>query len=123
MVKPSIRWPGFPWVHGFDTYPYQFGLPVGGGTATFSLVRKRLSVMNAFSVAVLFSGVVALSLQLSAAEGWLTWRGPLGTSVSTEKGLPQKLDAKAPLWSVDVPGPDFKALRSRIVFFGADFGI
>jgi outer membrane protein assembly factor BamB len=60
--------------------------------------------MNAFSVAALFSGVVALSLQLSAADGWLTWRGPLGTSVSTEKGLPQKLDAKAPLWSVDFPG-------------------
>ena len=60
--------------------------------------------MNAFSVAALFSGVVALSLQLSAADGWLTWRGPLGTSVSSEKGLPQKLDAKAPLWSVDFPG-------------------
>jgi outer membrane protein assembly factor BamB len=60
--------------------------------------------MNAFSVAALFSGVVALSLQLSAADGWLTWRGPLGTSVSTEKGLPQQIDAKAPLWSVDFPG-------------------
>ncbi|MFM7554981.1 MAG: PQQ-binding-like beta-propeller repeat protein [Verrucomicrobiota bacterium] len=60
--------------------------------------------MNAFSVVSLLSGVLALSLQLPAAEGWLTWRGPLGTSVSTEKGLPQKIDAKAPLWSVDFPG-------------------
>lgn len=60
--------------------------------------------MNAFSVVSLLSGVLALSLQLPAAEGWLTWRGPFGTSVSTEKGLPQKIDAKAPLWSVDFPG-------------------
>ncbi len=37
-------------------------------------------------------------------QGWLDWRGPLQTGVSLEKGLPDKLDAKAPLWTADFPG-------------------
>ena len=51
-----------------------------------------------------FAAALAASFQLTAATGWLTWRGPLGTSVSSEKGLPAKVDAKSPLWSVDFPG-------------------
>ena len=37
-------------------------------------------------------------------EGWLDWRGPEQTGVSRETGLPEKIDAKAALWSVDFPG-------------------
>jgi outer membrane protein assembly factor BamB len=51
-----------------------------------------------------FAAALAASFQLTAATGWLTWRGPLGTSVSSEKGLPAKVDAKSPLWSADFPG-------------------
>lgn len=40
----------------------------------------------------------------STVEGWLDWRGPLQTGVSLEKGLPDKVDAKAPLWTADFPG-------------------
>lgn len=36
--------------------------------------------------------------------GWLDWRGPLQTSVSLEKGLPDKVDSKTALWSADFPG-------------------
>ncbi|MEI9897031.1 MAG: PQQ-binding-like beta-propeller repeat protein [Chthoniobacter sp.] len=36
--------------------------------------------------------------------GWLDWRGPLQTGVSLEKGLPDKVDAKSPLWTADFPG-------------------
>lgn len=39
-----------------------------------------------------------------AVQGWLDWRGPLQTGVSLEKGLPDKLDAKAALWTADFPG-------------------
>lgn len=39
-----------------------------------------------------------------AAEGWFDWRGPLQTGVSLEKGLPDKIDAKSPLWTADFPG-------------------
>jgi outer membrane protein assembly factor BamB len=40
----------------------------------------------------------------SGAKGWLDWRGPLQTGVSLETGLPEKIDAKGALWSVDFPG-------------------
>jgi outer membrane protein assembly factor BamB len=37
-------------------------------------------------------------------QGWLDWRGPFQTGASLEKGLPDKLDAKSPLWTADFPG-------------------
>jgi outer membrane protein assembly factor BamB len=37
-------------------------------------------------------------------QGWLDWRGPFQTGVSLEKGLPEKMDAKAALWTADFPG-------------------
>ncbi len=37
-------------------------------------------------------------------HGWFDWRGPFQTSVSTEKGLPEKIDAKHALWTADFPG-------------------
>ncbi len=40
----------------------------------------------------------------SGVQGWLDWRGPLQTGVSLEKGLPEKVDAKAALWTADFPG-------------------
>ena len=57
------------------------------------------------------AAVALLALSPSyAATGWLTWRGPSGTSVSTEQGLPTKPDAKSPLWSVDFPGQSTPAI-------------
>ena len=64
--------------------------------------------MNRFFVSAAVS-LLALSPSF-AATGWLTWRGPAGTSVSTETGLPSKPDAKAPLWSVDFPGQSTPAI-------------
>jgi outer membrane protein assembly factor BamB len=40
----------------------------------------------------------------AAVTGWLNWRGPLQTSVSLEKGLPQKIDPKDALWTAEFPG-------------------
>ena len=40
----------------------------------------------------------------AGVQGWLDWRGPLQTGVSLEKGLPEKVDGKAPLWTADFPG-------------------
>ena len=40
----------------------------------------------------------------AVVEGWLDWRGPYQTGVSLEKGLPEKIDAKAALWTADFPG-------------------
>ena len=40
----------------------------------------------------------------AGVHGWLDWRGPYQTGVSLEKGLPEKIDAKAALWTADFPG-------------------
>ncbi len=40
----------------------------------------------------------------AAVHGWLDWRGPFQTGVSAETGLPEKVDAKAALWTADFPG-------------------
>src|ERR1700744_2996086 len=37
-------------------------------------------------------------------QGGFDWRGPFQTGVSLEKGLPDKVDAKSPLWTADFPG-------------------
>ena len=54
----------------------------------------------------IFLSAVALGLTLTAANaevsGWLNWRGPEGTGVSRETGLPSAL--AAPLWSVKLSG-------------------
>ncbi len=39
-----------------------------------------------------------------AVQGWLDWRGPLNTGVSLETGLPDKVDAKAALWTAEFQG-------------------
>src|SRR5918992_1028639 len=40
----------------------------------------------------------------AAVKGWLSWRGPSQSGVSLEKGLPDKIDGKQPLWTADYPG-------------------
>jgi outer membrane protein assembly factor BamB len=46
----------------------------------------------------------APAAKVSGVQGWLDWRGPFQTGVSLEKGLPDKVDAKAALWTADFPG-------------------
>ncbi len=55
-------------------------------------------------VLALMTALVIPTATHAAVTGWLTWRGPLQTSVSLEKGLPQKIDGKAALWTADFPG-------------------
>lgn len=40
----------------------------------------------------------------ASVQGWLDWRGPAHNGTSPETGLPDKADAKAPLWTADFPG-------------------
>jgi outer membrane protein assembly factor BamB len=64
-------------------------------------------------------------LRLSVAaevQGWLTWRGPLQTSVSTEKGLPAKVDAKAPLWTAEFPGQSAPVIANGKLFINGYLG-
>ena len=44
------------------------------------------------------------TVKSGAVTGWLAWRGPAQNGTSPETGLPDKVDAKAPLWTADFPG-------------------
>ena len=44
------------------------------------------------------------SASRAAVVGWLDWRGPARNGTSPETGLPDKVDAKSPLWTADFPG-------------------
>lgn len=44
------------------------------------------------------------SKEIKTATGWLNWRGPSQDGTSPETGLPDKVDANAPLWTADFPG-------------------
>ena len=45
---------------------------------------------------------IGSGVALADVQGWLNWRGPAGTGVSLEKGLPTSL--AAPLWSLKLSG-------------------
>src|ERR1700733_6425477 len=40
----------------------------------------------------------------AAVTGWLNWRGPNQNGTSSEKNLPDPLDAAKPFWTADFPG-------------------
>jgi len=56
-------------------------------------------------VAALFAGqFLSFSSVAAPVRGWLNWRGPQQNGTSMEKNLPEKVDAKNPLWLADFPG-------------------
>jgi outer membrane protein assembly factor BamB len=63
-----------------------------------------------FGTALVCSGIFYLlhscapSASAESARGWLSWRGPLQSGVSLEKGLPDTIEASQALWHVDFPG-------------------
>jgi outer membrane protein assembly factor BamB len=74
-------------------------------------MKLRILFSLALTAAVAISPLQAAEKKTAAAaaprtavQGWLDWRGPFQTGVSLEKGLPTKVDAKAPLWTADFPG-------------------
>ena len=66
--------------------------------------RFLFSARMAVSVFLASQLLLANGVSVAAVVGWLNWRGPHRNGVSLEKGLPDKVDAKNPLWSVDFRG-------------------
>ena len=65
---------------------------------------------------------LALGLPLSAATGWLNWRGPNQNSVSTEKGLPTQIDVRNPLWSDAFPGQSTPVIAGGRLYINGYLG-
>src|SRR5436190_3066023 len=60
--------------------------------------------MSAVAAALFTSFFLSLQTQAAPVQGWLNWRGPGEDGTSKETGLPDKIDVKDALWSVDFPG-------------------
>jgi len=73
---------------------------------------------------LVLASAVAVSLMFVRAEvtGWLRWRGPLQTSVSLEKGLPTRLDAKSPLWTASFPGQSTPVIANGKLYLNGFVG-
>lgn len=77
---------------------------------------NRTRLLLAASIALALPAVAATkkkSTKAAAPEktsaaagvaGWINWRGPSQNGTSPETGLPEKVDAKKPLWTADFPG-------------------
>ena len=60
------------------------------------------------------SPAVAAPAKSGGATGWFNWRGPSQNGTSPETGLPDKVDAKSPLWTADFPGQGSPVIARRI---------
>ncbi len=69
-------------------------------------------------------GVTLLSAPAPAhaATGWLDWRGPDHLGVSRESGLPDQVDAKAPLWTANFPGQSAAVIANGRLYINGFVG-
>lgn len=59
---------------------------------------SRVVIVSSFCVLAHANALAA------PVNGWLSWRGPQQSGVSLEKGLPDRIDGKQPLWTAEYPG-------------------
>ena len=67
-------------------------------------VASTISLGYAQKTTVATTAVAAVTAKAAGHSGWFNWRGPAQNGTSPETGLPDKVDAKAPLWTADFPG-------------------
>src|ERR1041385_1705834 len=58
----------------------------------------------------------------AAVQGWLNWRGPDQNGTTRETGLPDKVDAKSPLWSADFPGQSSPVIANGRLYINGFLG-
>ena len=61
----------------------------------------------------------ALSASIS---GWLDWRGPNHNGTTDEKGLPDKVDGKSPLWTANFPGQSAPVIANGKLYINGYVG-
>ena len=78
-----------------------------------------------FAHAAGFALAAALLLSVpvhAAVHGWLNWRGPDQNGTTRETGLPDKVDAKAPLWSAAFPGQSAPVIADGKLYINGYLG-
>jgi outer membrane protein assembly factor BamB len=63
-----------------------------------------MKLKSSLALCALGFSLASLTAAAAPVKGWLAWRGPNQNGTSSEKGLPDKVNPKAPLWSVNFPG-------------------
>src|SRR2546423_11983474 len=65
--------------------------------------RGRCGMKRHYSLCLFVAAMVAFA-SVGRAENWPQWRGPAFNGSSSEKTLPDNLDEKGALWSIELPG-------------------
>ena len=81
-------------------------------------MKRTLSIFAGFC-GLLASIVCAHSAPVT---GWLNWRGANQTSTSSEKGLPERIDAKRALWTAAFPGQSAPVIADGKLFINGYLG-
>src|SRR6266446_3573898 len=92
-------------------FPVRVPVMLGAKRTIFPMKIAKISFAVALSCG-LFSCLPARA----AVRGWLNWRGPQQNGTSTEKSLPDKIDAKAPLWMNNYPGASTPVVANGKVY-------
>src|ERR1043165_5590777 len=58
----------------------------------------------------------------AAVHGWLNWRGPDQNGTTRETGLPEKVDARSPLWIQDFPGQSSPVIANGRLYINGFLG-
>jgi outer membrane protein assembly factor BamB len=77
---------------------------------------RRITRLVVLSICIHSCLVSPLSAAEGVARGWLAWRGPQQNGTSAERGLPDKVDSSAPLWTIDLPGRGTPVINGNKVY-------
>jgi len=82
--------------------------------STFTFLRVAGCALAA---SLLFSGQAQAKV-----NGWLQWRGPDQSGTTRETGLPEKVDAKSPLWTAAFPGQSAPVIADGKLYINGYLG-
>src|SRR5882672_11268234 len=85
-------------------------------------MKLSLSNIGGLAAVLFASQFVSATLSAAPVRGWLDWRGASHLGVSMEKGLPDKVDAKAALWSADFPGQSSSVIANGRLYINGYLG-
>jgi outer membrane protein assembly factor BamB len=77
---------------------------------------KSQTSVGVLALALLTTPLLSNFATAAPAKGWLDWRGPNQNGTTRETGLPDKIDAKSPLWVADYPGQSCPVVANGRVY-------
>ena len=88
----------------------------------FAIMKRNFSSLAGAASLLLASLFVASPAFAAPVTGWLGWRGPQHLGTSLETGLPDKVDAKAALWTADFPGQSTPVIANGRLYINGYLG-